>query len=58
MISLPDIYQLGPNAFRDSKSARDSVELLEEHGSLERVEGGAEVKGTWRNEVWRILGRS
>ena len=57
VIALPDVYQLGPNPFRDSRTALDSINLLEDHGSLERVDGGAEVNGTWRRDVWRILGR-
>jgi len=58
LISLPDVYQLGPNAFRDAKTAREAIYLLQEHGWLEPVEGGAFVNGVRRLEVWRIIGRS
>jgi Protein of unknown function (DUF3987) len=58
LISLPDVYQYGPNAFRDSKTAIGAVHLLEDHGFLEPVEGGAVVNGTPRRDVWRIVGRS
>jgi len=40
VIALPDVYQLGPNPFRDSRTALDSINLLEDHGSVERVDGG------------------
>src|SRR5215204_4331959 len=56
LISLPDVYQLGPNAFRDAKTAREAIYLLQEHGWLEPVEGGAFVNGVRRLEVWRIIG--
>src|SRR5215213_8645462 len=58
LISLPDVYQRGPNAFRDGKSALEAIHLLEDHGCLEPVDGGAVVNGTLRRDVWRILGRS
>jgi Protein of unknown function (DUF3987) len=57
LISLPDVYQRGPNAFRDGKSALEAIHLLEDHGSLEPVDGGAVVNGTLRRDVWRIVGR-
>jgi hypothetical protein len=57
LVSLPDIYQLGPNAIRDKKSAAETVALLEEHGWLVRLPGGAIVRGTRRQDVWRIFGR-
>ena len=58
LISLPDVYQFGPNAFRDAKTALDAIYVLEDHGSLEAVEGGAIVNGINRHQVWRIVGRS
>ena len=58
LISLPEVYQFGPNAFRDAQSAAEAICVLEEHGYLEAVEGGAVVNGVHRREVWRIAGRS
>ena len=58
LISLPDVYQFGPNAFGDAKTALDAIYVLEDHGSLEAVEGGAIVNGINRHQVWRIVGRS
>ena len=57
MVSLPDIYQFGPSAIRDKKSAAETVALLEDHAWLLRVAGGAMVRGTRRQDVWRIFGR-
>ena len=31
-VSLPDVYQLGPNLIRDAKTSRDAVRVLEDHG--------------------------
>lgn len=55
LISLPDIYQRGPRAIRDQSRARKLVQLLEDHGWLLAVPEGAEVAGTKRREVWRIV---
>ncbi len=55
LISLPDIYQRGPRAVRDQTRARKLVQLLEEHGWLLPVPEGAEVAGTKRRQVWRIV---
>jgi len=58
LISLPDVYQRGPSVFRESKTALEAIQLLEEHGWLEPVDGGAVVNGALRRDVWRIVGRS
>lgn len=55
LVSLPDIYQRGPNGIRDQKRARAMVQILEEHGWLVPVRGGAAVAGTKRRDVWRIV---
>ncbi len=55
LVSLPDIYQCGPNSIPDQKTARRIVSVLEDHGWLFPVEGGAVVKGQRRQEVWRIV---
>jgi hypothetical protein len=54
-VSLPDIYQLGPNSIRDAASARRAVNLLVEHGWLVPVPGGAIIAGTFRRDAWFIL---
>lgn len=56
-ISLPDLYQFGPNPVRDLKTARDVVRGLENHGWLVPVETSVEIKGKRRREAWRIVGK-
>ena len=55
LVSLPDIYQRGPNAIRDAGTARRLANLLAEHGWLVPVEGGATVAGVRRLDVWQII---
>jgi len=54
-VSLPDIYQGGPNSIRDAARARRAVTILQEHGWLVALPAGAEVAGTFRREVWKIV---
>jgi hypothetical protein len=54
-ISLPDIYQKGPNAIRDKTSAARIVAILEDHGWLTREKSGAEIAGQHRREAWLIV---
>jgi hypothetical protein len=58
LVSLPDVYQLGPNEIRDKRTAKEAVSVLEDHAWLLRVEGGGEVGGIRRREVWRIVGKT
>jgi Protein of unknown function (DUF3987) len=53
-VSLPDIYQRGPNAIRDKARATRIVGILEDHGFLVRIEGGADIEGKWRRDAWRL----
>ena len=55
MIALADVYQYGPNPLRDAKTARRIVTLLEEHGWLARMIGGATLDGAFRRDVWRVV---
>jgi Protein of unknown function (DUF3987) len=55
IVSLVDIYQFGPNPIGDAATARKMVGLLEEHGWLIRVQGGAVVNNVPRRECWRII---
>ena len=55
LISLPYIYQFGPNLIREAKPARRAVSILDGHGHLVRVAEGGVVGGTFRREVWRIV---
>jgi len=53
-ISLPDIYQFGPNMIRDSETAKILVKILKEHGHL-KESGRREVKGKVRSKTWEIV---
>jgi hypothetical protein len=57
VVGLPDIYRLGPNSVRDMKTARRLVGVLETHGHLSRIEGGAQVGENYRREAWEIAGK-
>jgi hypothetical protein len=54
VVSLPDIYRLGPGSIRDVASARRAVAILVDHGWLAPA-SACEIAGTWRREVWRII---
>jgi hypothetical protein len=54
-ISLPDLYQRGPAAIRDGKTARRMIEILEDHGWLARIPQGVVVAATRRRDAWRIV---
>lgn len=54
-ISLPDIYQRGLNAISDQATARKLVAILEKHGRLVEISGGATIAGQRRREAWRIV---
>jgi len=54
LISLPDIYQRGPNQITDKHAASKSVGIVEEHGWLVHLPEGGVVKGLTRRDVWRM----
>ncbi len=54
-ISLPDIYQKGPNAIRDKQSALTVVKILVDHGWLVPIEGSGDLDGKKRRDVWTII---
>lgn len=54
VVSLPDIYQRGLNAIANKATAGKLVAILEDHGWLERIKGGAVVSGQRRRDVWCV----
>lgn len=54
VVSLPDIYQRSLNAIGDKATAARIVRILEDHGWLTKIEGGAEVAGCKRREAWAV----
>ena len=55
VISLPDLYQRGPNAIRDGAVPRKIVPVLEEHGWLIPAPPGTEIDGIRRRDAWLIV---
>jgi hypothetical protein len=53
-VCLVQVYQGGPYAVRNAKTARRILTVLEEHGWVRRLEGGAEIEGVHRGEVWEV----
>jgi hypothetical protein len=51
------VYQRGLNAISDKRTAGRIVGILEDHGWLERVPGGAVVASVVRRDVWAIHGK-
>ncbi len=55
VVSLPCIYQQGPGAIRDKARAAKVTEILQDHGYLVPITGGAEIEGKWRRDAWRVV---
>jgi hypothetical protein len=55
LISLPDMYQYGPNAIRDSGTAAKIAKVLQDHSWLVKQDGCHVVNGHRRKDVWRII---
>jgi hypothetical protein len=55
LISLPDIYQRGPNSIREKARAYRAVTILSDHGWLISAPAGGVVAGVFRREVWRVV---
>jgi putative DNA primase/helicase len=55
VFSLPCLYQKGPSAVRNKKTASHIVEILEQHNSIRKIEGGAVIDGKRRRDVWRVV---
>jgi hypothetical protein len=54
-VSVPDIYQRGPNSIRDARTAKRLVSILVDHGWLKPVKGGATIGNQFRREVWSLV---
>ena len=54
-VSLPDIYQRTLNAIGDKATAARIVRILEDHGWLREITGGATINGERRREAWSIV---
>jgi hypothetical protein len=56
-VSITDICQRGPNAIRDSDTAKKLVAILEENRWVRRIKEGAVVAGQYRRDAWKIWGK-
>ena len=54
-VLVRNVVQLGPNALRETPKARAALGLLEKHGWLFTLEAGTVVRGSARNEAWKII---
>ena len=54
IITLPEIYQCGPNSIRDAKKARQLMKVLIEHGYALPLTGGTEFEGAMRKEAYEV----
>lgn len=54
IITLAEAYQRGPNQIRDKKTATDALGILEEHGWIIPLPGGAEYDGMKRKVAWEV----
>jgi len=55
VVTLPDIYQNGPNRFRNKKQAQDTINILENHYWVTMIEGGglSEISNKKSKDMWR-----
>jgi hypothetical protein len=54
LVSLPCVYQTGPNGVRDKTTAARCLAILADHGWVRPLEGGAEIEGKRRRQVWEV----
>jgi len=54
LVSLSDVYQMGPNAVRDKATAAKIMQILTEHFWVRPLEGGAEIGGVKRRQAWEV----
>ena len=54
-VMVRDVVRLGPNSLRESPKARAALAILEKHGWLVPLDAGTVVRGSARDEAWRIV---
>lgn len=54
-VTVRDVVNRGPNALRDSPTARAALSQLEAHGWLVPLEKGTVVRGSRRSVAWRVV---
>lgn len=53
-VGLAHVYQFGPYAIREAALAREAMTILEKHHWVERIEGGAMIKGKRCRIAWHV----
>ena len=53
-VHLQEIYQLGPYRIRDKATAKRILYILADHGWIRPIEGGVEIDGQRRRQVWEV----
>jgi hypothetical protein len=54
-IHLQEIYQKGPRQFRDAKSARETMAVLDDRGWIRALPAGTVIDGMGRRECWEMV---
>lgn len=54
-VTKRDMMRQGPNALRDAKTLGSAVNTLQQYGWLKPLEPGTVVRGSKRQEAWRIV---
>ena len=56
IFSLTELYRLGPNKVRVKVVAAKYVKILEEHGWIRPIPGGAIIDCNKRRTAWEVVG--
>jgi hypothetical protein len=54
VIYARQVYHDGPNAIRNKNDAQRILKVLEDHRWIIPIDGGAEVDGSHRKQLWRV----
>ena len=54
LVTLPEIYQYGPNSIRDARKARNLMKILSEHGYALPLNDEVEFEGKVRKEAYEV----
>jgi hypothetical protein len=49
------VYNKGPNSMRDKKTAENMIKILVDHGHLFPIDGGMNLDGKHRKQVWQVI---
>ena len=57
VLTLPDVYQSGPGAFRNKKKAVEGINILQDHHWIYPLDNGevSEISKTKSNKAWGVI---